>query len=48
METYNYNDFKEWGLVDADAVVARYLPEVQKIAGELMQKIAADEDEQAA
>ena len=38
----------EWGLVDADAVVARYLPEVQKIAGELMQKIAADEDEQAA
>lgn len=38
----------EWGLVDGDAVVAPYADEVRAMAGELMQKIAAEEDSQAA
>lgn len=38
----------EWGLADADAVVARYADDVRALAGELVAKIDADEDEQAA
>lgn len=38
----------EWGLGDADDVISRYTDQVQALAGELIEKIDADENEQAA